>query len=145
MRVTIRTLSQILLCNLLKSSYNLLCNSQEHSFMIFKAKICLSMNFLVNKSWHIFQFTMKKGSFFGGNLVTPPLLGLPIHPYTYLLLISYPLWYLSAFVFKIDVKRNAGHITQISHAAPVSRQSGCWRLKQQTKSLVNSQELVRMA
>lgn len=80
-KATIRTLSQILLYNLLKSSYNLLCNSQESPFMIFKAKICLSMNFLIDISQHIFQFKIKRESFFCGNFMTTPLC-FPIHPYT---------------------------------------------------------------
>lgn len=131
-RAMIRTLSQILLYNLLKSSDNLLCNSQENSFMIFKAKISLSMNFLTNKWWHIFQFKMKKQLFFICNLVTPPAMFFHIPIYT-ACSPSHTHFDISAFLFWLDVKRNARHVTQISHAVSVSRQPRCWRLKQQTK------------
>ena len=40
--------------------------------MIFKAKICLSMNFLIDISQHIFQF--KRESFFCDNFMITPLM-----------------------------------------------------------------------
>lgn len=49
--------------------------------MIFKAKICLSMNLLINISQHIFQFKIKRESFFCSNFMTTPLMfsHSPIH------------------------------------------------------------------
>lgn len=56
--------------NLSNSLDNMICNSQESSFMIFKETICLNLNILINIPQHTFQPELKTYRLSESNLVT---------------------------------------------------------------------------
>lgn len=149
--------------NLSNSLDNMICNSQESSFMIFKDTICLSENILINIPQHTFHPQMKTWRLSGGNLVTT----LPYFPCT----CEHSLPHLthtldmSNCLFKTHVQLStdwAGNFNILlsflihglccqgtnpqQHQIPVGRHLWCSRVKQQTEPLPRSlQEQTGMA